>query len=49
MLQYLLAANSMIIIVGDFNYDLSKVPQNKFLDILKDHIQVVNKHIYLDL
>ena len=36
MLQYLLATNSIDIIAGDFNYDLLKVSQNKFLDIFED-------------
>ena len=49
MLQYLLATRSIDIIAGDFNYDLLKVSQNKFLDISTDHVQMVNKHIYLDL
>ena len=43
MLQYLLATNFMDIIAGDFNYDLLKVSQNKFLDIFTDHAQTVNK------
>ena len=30
MLQYLLAANSIDIIVGKFNYDLLNVPQSDF-------------------
>ena len=33
ILQYLLATNSIDIIVGDLNYDLLKALQNKFLDI----------------
>ena len=47
LLQYLLATNSIDIIVGHFNYDLSKMLQNKFLDIFADHVQMVNvsKHI----
>ena len=47
LLQYLLATNSIDIIVGYFNYDLSKMLQNKFLDIFADHVQMVNesKHI----
>ena len=49
MLQYLLATRSIDIIAGDFNYDLLKVSQNKFLGISTDHVQMVNKHIYLDL
>ena len=38
MLQYLLATNSIDITAGEFNYDLLKVSQNKFLDIFTDHI-----------
>ena len=52
MLQYLLAANSIdIIIPGDFNYDLLNRSQNKFLEIFTHHVQMVNKptNIYLDL
>ena len=47
MLQYLLARYSIDIIAGDFNYDLLKVSQNKFLDIFTDHIQIVNKSIHI--
>ena len=43
MLQYLLATYFIDIIAGDFNYDLLKVLQNKFLDIFTDHVQIVNK------
>ena len=28
---------------GDFNYDLLKVSQSNFLDILTDHVQMVKK------
>ena len=45
MLQYLLARYSIDIIAGDFNYDLLKMSQNKFLDIFTDHVQIVNKSI----
>ena len=38
MLQYLLATNSIDITAGEFNYDLLKVSQNKFLDIFTYHI-----------
>ena len=41
--QYLLATNSIDIIAGDFNYDLLKVSQNKFLGIFTDNVQMVNK------
>ena len=47
MLQYLLARHSIDIIAGDFNYDLLKVSQNKFLDIFTDHVQIVNKPIHI--
>ena len=43
MLIYLLATNSIDIIVGNFNYDLLKVSENKLLDIFTHHIQMVNK------
>ena len=43
LMQYLLGANSIDIIAGDFNYDLLKVIQNKLLDIFTDHAQMVNK------
>ena len=43
MLQYLLATNSIDIMAADFNYDLLKVTQNKFLAIFTDHVQMVNK------
>ena len=47
-MQYLLVANSIDITAGDFNYDLLKVTENKFLDILTDHVQIVNQptHLY---
>ena len=38
ILQYLLATYSIDIIAGNFNYDLLKVSQNKFLDIFADYI-----------
>ena len=47
MLQYLLATYSIDIIAGDFNYDLLKVLQNKFLDIFTDHVQTVNKPTHI--
>ena len=50
MLQYLRPTFSIDIIAGDFNYDILKVLQNKFLDIFTDHVQMINtQHIYLDL
>ena len=47
MLQYLLAKNSIDIIAVDFNYDLLKVSQNKFLDIFTGHVQIANKPAHL--
>ena len=47
MLQYLLATNYIDIIAGDLYYDFLKVPQNKFLNILTDHIQIINKPRYI--
>ena len=47
MLQYLLATNSIDIIAADFNYDLLKVSQNKFLDIFTDHVWMVNKPTHI--
>ena len=32
---------------GDFNYDLFKVLQNKFLDIFTDHVQMINKPTHI--
>ena len=46
MLQNLVATYFIDIIVGDFNYDLLKVSENKLLDISRWQI---NQHIYLDL
>ena len=43
MLQYLLATNSIDIIVGGFNYKLLQVPENRLLDIFTEHVQMVNK------
>ena len=47
-MKYLPAANSIDIITEDFNYDLLKVTEHKLLDILTDHVKIVNepKHIY---
>ena len=47
MLKCLQATNSIDIIAGDFNYDLLKVPQNKFLDISTNHVQMVNKPTHI--
>ena len=43
MLKYLLARNSIYIIAGDSNYDLSKMFENEVLDISTYHLQMVNK------
>ena len=43
LMQYLLVANSINIIGGDFICDLLKVTENKFLDIFTDQVQVGNK------
>ena len=37
------ATNSIDIIVGDFNYDLLKVSENKLLGIFTDNVHIVNK------
>ena len=47
LMQYLLAANSIDIIAGDFNYNLLKVIKNKLLDIFTDHVQMVNKPTHI--
>ena len=47
VLQYLLATNSIDIILRDFNYDLLKVSQNKFLDIFTDNVQMLNKPTHI--
>ena len=47
MLQYLLATNFIDIIVGDFDYDLLKVLENKLLDIFKHHVQMINKPTHI--
>ena len=38
-LEYLVATYYIDIIAGDFNYDLLKVSENKFLDIFTDHVR----------
>ena len=40
ILDYLIAANAVDLIAGDFNYDLLKTSQNKLIDCLKDYIQL---------
>ena len=47
IMQYLLAAYSVDIIGGDFNYDLLKVTENKLSDIFEDHVQIVNKATHI--
>ena len=47
MLQYLLITNSIDIIIGNFNYFLLKVPENKLLDISTDHAQMENKPTHI--
>ena len=47
MLQYLLTTYSIDVKAGDFNYDLLKVLQNKFLDIFTDHVLIVNKPTHI--
>ena len=47
MLQYLVATYSIDIKVGDFNYDILKVFENKLLGIFTDHTQMVNKSAYI--
>ena len=47
MLQCLLTTNFIDIIAGNFNYDLLKVSQNKFLDVFTDHVQMVNKPTHI--
>ena len=49
MLQYLLATNSIDIVVGDFNFDYLKVSEDYLLlNYFMKHVQIVNKatHIY---
>ena len=47
MFQYLLATNSIDIVAEDFNYDLLKESQNKFLDNFIEHVQMVNKPTHI--
>lgn len=52
MLQFLLAINSINVIVEEFNHDLSKVLENKLLGIFTNHgdiVNQINQHIYLYL
>ena len=48
MLQYLLATNSVDIVAGGFSFDLLKVSEiNLLLNLFMEHVQIVNKPIYL--
>ena len=47
IMPYLLAAYSVDITGGDFNYDLLKVTENKLSDIFGDHVQIVNKATHI--
>ena len=47
IMQYLLAAYSVDIIGGDFNYDILKVTENKLSGIFGDHVQIVNKAAHI--
>ena len=48
MLQYLLATNSVDIVVGDFNFDLLKVSENYLLlNYFIKHVQIVNKATHI--
>ena len=49
MLEDYLATNSIVIITGDFYYDLLKVFKKKLLDNFIDHVQIVmRQHVCLD-
>lgn len=43
VLEYFLVVNSVDVIAGEFNYDLSKVLSNKLLDHMILYNQVVNE------
>ena len=47
ILEFLLISNPVNVIVGDFNYDRSKVSTNKIVDHLKDYAQVVNEPMHI--
>ena len=47
ILEYLLISNLVAVIVGNLNFDLSKVSTNKILDHLKDYAQVVNEPTHI--
>lgn len=49
MLVDYLATNSIVIITGDFYYDLLKVFKKKLLDNFIDHVQIVmRQHVCMD-
>ena len=43
LMQCLLAVTSTDIVVGDFNYDLLNVTENKLIDIFTGYVRIVNK------
>ena len=48
MLQYLLATNSVDIVVGDVNFDLLKMLENNLLlNHFTEHVQIVNKPTHI--
>ena len=47
MLQYLVATYSIDVIAGGFSCDLLQVSEYKLLDILTDHVQMVNKPTHI--
>ena len=47
MLQYLVTTYCIDIIVGNFNYDLLKLSENKILDIFTDHFQTVDNPTHI--
>ena len=48
MLQYLLATNSVDIVAGDVNFDLSKMLENNLLlNHFTEHVQIVNKPTHI--
>ena len=48
LLEYLLATNSIDIVVGDFNFDfLKKSEKNLFLNHFAEYVQIINKLIHI--
>ena len=48
LLEYLLATNSIDIVVGDFNFDfLKKSENNLFLNHFAEHVQIINKLMHI--